>query len=990
MKIELTYNQKLDGIELLFSEKPSSEVREQMRKSGFLWSSTKGIWWAKNSPERKQIAEALLQKFASPNTTSDRTTVAKEQVRSKREPYSSIYKKLRELIADFPEHLAKKSEAAKSKLGGGMMDLNYNYLYPLDNDRHVISLTHYYKMNGDLVPDPDMEIRVDVKQQTAEALAYQDMYKYGTVYSDPYDEQATADKAEQKSQNSFLLQWLKNALSQGHFILIDPFENQSWSEDWANDWDQKYRIALPEQYLGENLEKEAPFRENNALYPDNFKWLCQLIPNLKLKLKQLSRQAKSGQSEIPSSNTAKVEYHYLNSPVRDLHEVKLIFHQSQVNGKTRSFPIFELSINVKKGTVLVDSVINELGRKIIFLNRKKVIREKNQVNLQLNQVLRTSCFQGHRIFFSGPPADWLKMIEEKERGRMEPYSSIFGRLRLLLPDLSIPTVLVAQVASSIIEGLGKSSLHYTFIAQKGLNSYSFRLSEQPEQGKGLPDGPSIEILIDFELRTAEALSIETPAYFEEVYSQKAGLILRNSKVQKVQNLFLIQWLGELLEARHSLKFDLPKSKPVLKQRYGELFDFMQKLIPSFGPGSIPTARKKSPWLPDLGKDTKSCIVYSYWNEFELEKGPDVVRKEKRHLLSLAEMTNQPGFVTERIEATFWVHKNRQEAEPVRFANHDRNLFLNAYSGKGQARVANEREQVAVIAEVFRWFESMEGKRTDFDIFRDVQEGAFDLVVEKENKQEEAKEAKTKPEKQSLNTKIEALIERKDKLSEPFDAKDRELIAAYVPGQAQMENEGKAILYEFYTPMELVKATWDLVKLHGYASGTVLEPSCGIGNFLQFAPEQAQLTGLEINPTTARIAQILYPKANILNKAFESFFFDGNTHLKKPLQKPLFDLVIGSPPNGEFTGKYAGMGEKKWTGASRYEEYFVLRAIDLLRPGGLLAYVLPSLFIRGIRSKAKMKLDEKGVEILDCFRFPNNIFSGTDIGTDLLILKKIEA
>ncbi|MGV2480244.1 UNVERIFIED_CONTAM: hypothetical protein IGO34_25930, partial [Salmonella enterica subsp. enterica serovar Weltevreden] len=103
-------------------------------------------------------------------------------------------------------------------------------------------------------------------------------------------------------------------------------------------------------------------------------------------------------------------------------------------------------------------------------------------------------------------------------------------------------------------------------------------------------------------------------------------------------------------------------------------------------------------------------------------------------------------------------------------------------------------------------------------------------------------------------------------------------------------------------------------------------------------------GFETNHYAARIAQVLYPNAHIHEKAFETHFFTGNIHLKDKFENPGYSLVIGNPPYGDFTGKYAGLGEKRYTGVVEYDQYFTLRGLDLMKPGGLMVFLVPSYFM----------------------------------------------
>jgi hypothetical protein len=242
----------------------------------------------------------------------------------------------------------------------------------------------------------------------------------------------------------------------------------------------------------------------------------------------------------------------------------------------------------------------------------------------------------------------------------------------------------------------------------------------------------------------------------------------------------------------------------------------------------------------------------------------------------------------------------------------------------------------------------------------------------------------------LNNEIEAFIEKKDKEGSSFNEEEKNYIRQYT-GSGGLIKEGAAgrgVLYEYYTPDIVVQKMWGMAFKYGYDGGSILEPSVGTGNFLKYAPKDAIVFGFETNHFSARIAQILYPNAHIHEKAFESLFFAGNIHLKDDFDHPPYSLVIGNPPYGDFTGKYAGMGEKQWTGATEYDQYFILRGLDLLKKGGLLVFVVPSSFLSyNVKSaKVKEKIASK-VDLMDAYRLPIRTFDTTDIGTDILLLRK---
>ncbi|WP_312344847.1 Eco57I restriction-modification methylase domain-containing protein [Chryseobacterium binzhouense] len=194
-------------------------------------------------------------------------------------------------------------------------------------------------------------------------------------------------------------------------------------------------------------------------------------------------------------------------------------------------------------------------------------------------------------------------------------------------------------------------------------------------------------------------------------------------------------------------------------------------------------------------------------------------------------------------------------------------------------------------------------------------------------------------------------------------------------------EGRGILDEYYTDSKIVDAVRNLIKDHFKTQKeiAVLEPSVGTGNFI-FATHElsvnSKITGFEINETTAKIAKILHPEADINLRSFETEFIDEKGNKIDFSQQ--YDLVIGNPPYGEHRGLYKGLGEEPKI--SKYEDYFVKRSLDLLKTNGVLAMVLPSSWLN--RQK-----NLQNANILEGFRLPNGAFAGTQIGTDIIILRK---
>lgn len=206
---------------------------------------------------------------------------------------------------------------------------------------------------------------------------------------------------------------------------------------------------------------------------------------------------------------------------------------------------------------------------------------------------------------------------------------------------------------------------------------------------------------------------------------------------------------------------------------------------------------------------------------------------------------------------------------------------------------------------------------------------------------------------------------------------------YTPGGES--KEGKGILDEYYTPPQVIDMVKSLLDFPAEAM-TILEPSVGTGNFLDAVPDigNHKIVALETNPLTARLAKIFHQDAEVRNKPFESFFIGERGEKLTNALVGKVDLVLGNPPYGDHRGRYLGLGEQSHI--KDYETYFIKRGLSMLKPGGKLAMVVPSSFLRTMENKAKIEI--AGIGILDvAYRLPEGVFSGTEIGTDIIVMHR---
>ena len=249
----------------------------------------------------------------------------------------------------------------------------------------------------------------------------------------------------------------------------------------------------------------------------------------------------------------------------------------------------------------------------------------------------------------------------------------------------------------------------------------------------------------------------------------------------------------------------------------------------------------------------------------------------------------------------------------------------------------------------------------------------------------------------LNKAIEELLDSK---ADNYSTDEKNFIRKYsgYGGLDKYGKTGKGGLFEYYTPKEVIEKMWALAYKFGYDNGAMLEPSIATGEFLRYAPANIRMVGYEINPYSAKICKILYPTAEINLQPFEQTFIKNNYTVKDKIDHlEKYKLVIGNPPYGDFSvveSRYmSGMGEKDFTKARNYVEYFIRRGMDLLESGGLLIYIVGSqlkaggkMFLDGDLTPVKEWLSENAI-FETAYRLPDTIFERTGVTADIIVLRK---
>ena len=181
----------------------------------------------------------------------------------------------------------------------------------------------------------------------------------------------------------------------------------------------------------------------------------------------------------------------------------------------------------------------------------------------------------------------------------------------------------------------------------------------------------------------------------------------------------------------------------------------------------------------------------------------------------------------------------------------------------------------------------------------------------------------------------------------------------------------------YTSPTVIKAIYEAVDRMGFETGNILEPSCGVGNFFGMLPEEmrnSRLYGVELDSISGRIAQQLYPKANITVAGFETTD-----------RRDFYDLAVGNVPFGQYQVRDKAYDKLNFS----IHNYFFAKALDQVRPGGVVAFVTSRYTMDAKDSTVRRYLAQRA-ELLGAIRLPNDAFkknAGAEVVSDIIFLQK---
>lgn len=204
----------------------------------------------------------------------------------------------------------------------------------------------------------------------------------------------------------------------------------------------------------------------------------------------------------------------------------------------------------------------------------------------------------------------------------------------------------------------------------------------------------------------------------------------------------------------------------------------------------------------------------------------------------------------------------------------------------------------------------------------------------------------------------------------------ELVEVLSPDEYAHARE--STLTAFYTPQEVVKACYDIAENLGFKQGNILEPSCGIGNFIGMKPKSmvdSKVYGIELDSVSAAIAQQLYQTASIVNNGYEKVDIPDN----------FYDLVTTNVPFGDFK-----VSDKKYDKHNPLiHDYFFMKSLDKVRTGGIMILITSKGTMDKENSNIRRYIAQRA-DLLGAIRLPNDTFkgnAGTEVVSDILVLQK---
>lgn len=233
-------------------------------------------------------------------------------------------------------------------------------------------------------------------------------------------------------------------------------------------------------------------------------------------------------------------------------------------------------------------------------------------------------------------------------------------------------------------------------------------------------------------------------------------------------------------------------------------------------------------------------------------------------------------------------------------------------------------------------------------------------------------------REAINAKCKEILERVHGDPSALTEEDKEILRQYSGRGGTSDNSQ----FEYYTPKHVAEGVWDAMKANGFENGNCLDPCCGAGIFSGTKPSGVIMTANDIDPTSSGVAALLNPEDSISTAPFEEVVMS--------TEDSSFDSCIGNVPFGNARGKSMHL-DPAYKQEKSIERYFILRALDKIRPGGLACLICPTNIVgnKGARWEKFRCAVSRKAEFLGAHKLPSKTFhaQGTDTVVDVVVFRK---
>lgn len=881
-----------------------------------------------------KYAELLEEKYYSKNYSegggvdgekTEEEAIAELKTLMPRNKFNYMYDRLLKIAPNIIELLEKaeyvsdvygKSQYRTQDFGGNdsFMYVAIEGLEKSGENSYDLSISHYYKQQGDMMCDPCMTVRINTEWGTMEALTFKMDGVIGRgIIKEVYPSEYNGTKVnlrEKKSQNQFLNTWTSNLVKQGHIVEFEPLD----------EYDTKDESAQSEIVAGDIVKRK-------------------------------------------SGGTARYEVIRTGYDTMDLVSVSDGYEWDNL-------PI--------ENFVVVDEDERETARKTLQSVREKIantpslesVREKYPITLEWSEG-----FGEENIGFNS-----LEKLESRLKTIEPPTNETYVKNKLWFQGYPHYVRVDVGLAEGDFNPLSDNLIDF-------LKSYdqNFDWSQFSKDAKSVEK--SIDLITTWaggvhvvsdkskyengDYKTIAHVSSKGVKWFDEdlknnsVAQNYVQSLLKNinsetKEDKKLETVDYTKYLGKGMIPALGVK--------AFKKEDGNLWFIQYKPSTHFNPldRSLDESKAKYKKALELGFKVKDFKAGKYGTAYILTKGDQALTKEGFESID----ANSPK---KEAKSNVSVEETNKDViidlEPLTKEN-PLSTQLSKLTGDSYSAIHFVNEDGKGLSASGVIVHIKTGKK-----FRIPNSGEYFKGIDAEYKNVFTR-----------NKAIEEFLDSKDE-NYLFSNEEKAFLVQY-EGYGGLEKQGatgRGLLWEYYTPELLVKKMWGLAYKYGFQTGKVLEPSVGVGNFLNRTSPQDEVTAYEISEYSSRICKILHPTANVINKSFEEHFYDGNVY--NPNFEKGFDLVIGNPPYGDYIGKRSAAENKRLRGGiSKFEHYFMLRGLDVLKSGGLLVYVsTANLFTKGY-DKAKLAIAERA-DLVDAYLLPDKTFKNTKINTSLIILRK---